>query len=322
MLSAVRRRISPLRLSALAADFSPSTAAPSADPAVSYLISSCGLSPTAAARAAPSVRLASPRAAAQADAVLALLRRYGFSNTDISSTIRKRLTLLNTAPAKSLQPKLEFLASIGIEAPLLQRLVLLNPQILLRSINGHLEPLFASLREVLGSDAGVVAALNKMPFAIRCDAKSFLLTLPQLRDVHGLSAADVSKLVAARPCVLLLSPDRINEIVEAARKVVVEPGIPMFVHVFRVLSTMKAPTLERKFALYRSLGFHKDAVTQMIRRYPLSFTLSEKKILEIVPFLTDKVGLTRDDIVTCPNGQTCSRRAWRSTLGGALCLLC
>jgi mTERF domain-containing protein, mitochondrial len=230
--------------------------------------------------------------------------------------------LLNTAPAKSLQPKLEFLASIGIEAPLLQRLVLLNPQILLRSINGHLEPLFASLREVLGSDAGVVAALNKMPFAIRCDAKSFLLTLPQLRDVHGLSAADVSKLVAARPCVLLLSPDRINEIVEAARKVVVEPGIPMFVHVFRVLSTMKAPTLERKFALYRSLGFHKDAVTQMIRRYPLSFTLSEKKILEIVPFLTDKVGLTRDDIVTCPNGQTCSRRAWRSTLGGALCLLC
>jgi mTERF domain-containing protein, mitochondrial len=320
MLSAVRRRISPLRLSALAADFSPSTAAPSADPAVSYLISSCGLSPTAASRAAPSVLLAFPRAAAQADAVLAVLRRYGFSNTDISSTIRKRPTLLNTAPAKSLQPKLEFLASIGIEPPLLQRLVLLNPQILHRSIKSHLEPLFTSLREVLGSDAGVVAALNKMPFAIRCDAKSFLLTLPQLRDVHGLSAADVSKLVAARPCVLLLSPDRINEIVEAARKVV-EPGIPMFVHVFRVLSTMKAPTLERKFALYRSLGFDKDAVTQMIRRYPLSFTLSEKKILEIVPFLTDKVGLTCDDIVTYPNLLMRSLEVG-STLGGVLCLLC
>ncbi|TVU19366.1 hypothetical protein EJB05_35511, partial [Eragrostis curvula] len=52
--------------------------------------------------------------------------------------------------------------------------------------------------------------------------------------------------------------------------------------------------------LYQRLGFHKDAINLMIGRYPLMVAPSEKKIAEMVGFLTDKAGLTRDDIVAFP----------------------
>ncbi|TVU19364.1 hypothetical protein EJB05_35509, partial [Eragrostis curvula] len=302
MLSAVRRRLLlPLRPGILTAAFSTVNATPAADPTVSYLISSCGLSPGAAARAAPSVRLASPGATAQADAVLALLRRYDFSDAHISSTIRQRPFLLAADPAKTLQPKLEFFASVGIEAPLLPRLILLCPAILHRSVHDHLEPLFASMREVFGSDARVVAALHRKPFVIRCRPKTSLFRIiPLLREVYGLSTDDVSKLVAEHPGIIMLTPDRIHKIVDAVRTFGVEPGNPMFCHVLGTLTEMSAPKLESKIALYQRLGFTKDAVNQMIRRYPLMVTPSEKKITNMVGFLTDKAGLTRDNIVVYP----------------------
>ncbi|KAF8719753.1 hypothetical protein HU200_024508 [Digitaria exilis] len=304
MLAAVRRRLPiPLPLCARAA-------ATNAEPAVSYLISRCGLSPAAAARAAPSVRFASPGAAAQADAVLALLRRYGFSDVDISATVRKLPIVLASDPAKTLQPKLDFLASVGISAPLLPRLIALTPIILHRSVDDHLVPFFATLREVLGaggsdargSDARVVAVLRKAPFVVRCHPKATLLRgLPLLRDVHGLSADDVAKLVALQPGVILQTPDRINEIVDAARRFGAEPGSSMFLHVFEILSKLTASTVESKIALYRRLGFANDSIKLMIGRRPRSLAVSEKKIKEAVGFLTAKAGLSLEDIVAYPN---------------------
>ncbi|KAL6620251.1 hypothetical protein ACP70R_035390 [Stipagrostis hirtigluma subsp. patula] len=300
MLAAVRRRLLPLPLAAFSAATNTSSNA-AADPTVSYLISSCGLSPAAAARAAPSVRLASPDAVAQADAVLALLRRYGFSDADVSGTVRKFPIVLVSDPARTLRPKLDFLASVGIEPPLLPRLVSLSPIILHRSVQDHLAPLFASLREVLGNDARVVTALRNMPFVIRCQPKATLLrTLPLLRDVHGLTADEVSQLVALQPGVIMQGPDRINEIVRASRNIGVEPGSPMFIHVFNILSKLKASTLESKIALYLRLGFDMDSATQMMRRYPSSVAISEKKIEQMVAFLLGKAGLTRQDIVAYP----------------------
>ncbi|TVU19374.1 hypothetical protein EJB05_35519, partial [Eragrostis curvula] len=301
MLAAVGRRLFLLRPGALSAAFSTAKATRAAAPTASYLISSCGLSPGAAARAARSVRLASPGAAAQADTILALLRRYGFSDADISSAVRQLPCLLAANPAKTLQPKFDFFASVGIEAPLLQRLVLISPVILFRSVHDHLEPLFASLREILGSDARVVATLSKHPFVIRCQPKSSLFRIiPLLRDVHGLSADDVAKLIYEHPIVILQTPNRINEIVETARIAGVTPSDPMFFHVLGTLCKMRAPTLESKIVLYQRLGFTKDAINQMIRRYPLVVAPSEKKITNMVGFLTDKAGLTRDDIVVYP----------------------
>ncbi|KAM0916323.1 hypothetical protein ACQ4PT_010381 [Festuca glaucescens] len=206
MLSAARRRLLPLPVRYIAAAFSTATAtatataSAAADPTVFYLESTCALSPAAAARAADSIRLVSPDSTAQADAVLDLLRRYGFSGADISATVRKFPIILVSNPTKTLQPKLDFLASVGISAPLLPKLVSLSPIVLHRSVQDHLAPLFESLREILGSNARVVTALRQMPFVVRCSPKNTLnLGLSALRDVHGVPPGDVSRLVAIHP---------------------------------------------------------------------------------------------------------------------------
>ncbi|CAL5095103.1 unnamed protein product [Urochloa decumbens] len=261
MLAAVRRRHLSFPLGALAAAAFSSTAA--ADPSVSYLISRCGLSPTSAARAAPSV--------------LPGRRRAG-------------------GRPKTLQPKLDFLASVGVSAPLLPRLISVTPILLHHGVEDHLAPLFAALREVLGgSDNRVVAVLRLKPYVARCMPKTTLL-----RDVHGLPADEVASLVALQPSVIMLTPDRINEIVDAVRGVGVEPGSPKFVYVFSVFTKMKATTLESKIAYYRRLSFDSDSITQIIRRHPASMAISEKKISEIVGFLTGKAGLSLEDIVAYP----------------------
>ncbi|KQK06258.1 hypothetical protein BRADI_2g25372v3 [Brachypodium distachyon] len=295
MLSAVRRRIRHLT-----AAFSTSRAA---DATVSYLISACYLSPAAAARAADTIHLASPGFTTQGNAVLDLLRRYGFSEAHISATVRKFPKILVSDAAKTLQPKLDFLASVGITAPLLPKLISLNPALLHRSIQGHLAPLFESLREVLGSDARVLTAIRQMPFVLRCAPKTTLsLALPALRDVHGLSPEDVSKLVAFHPGVILLVPERVDEIVRAVKSTTgVQPGHPKFVCIFAILSKMKTPIIESKIALYQSLGFEKDIVTAMLRRYPLSLAISKEKIIENVEFLVIKAGLSLEDIVSYPS---------------------
>ncbi|KAI5018610.1 hypothetical protein ZWY2020_043498 [Hordeum vulgare] len=303
MLPAARRRLCllPLPLRHFTAAVYPTTSA-TADPTVFYLQSTCALSPTAAARAADSIRLASPESTAQASAVLDLLRRYGFTDAHISATVRKFPIVLVSDPVKTLQPKLDFLASVGINTPLLPRLVSLSPIVLHRSIQDHLAPLFESLRELLGSNARVVTALHHMPFVVRCSPNSTLnLVLPVLRDVHGLPPEDVSKLVAVHPGVIMQAPHRLAEIVQAVKDAGIEPGEPMFVHTFAILSKMKTHTLERKYALYQSLGFQKDSVALMLRRYALAMAISEDKIKENVGFLVGRAGLSLEDIVTYPS---------------------
>ncbi|KAM0865121.1 hypothetical protein ACQ4PT_043488 [Festuca glaucescens] len=301
MLSAARRRLFPLPVRYIAAASSTAAASAAADPTVFYLESTCALSPAAAARAADSIRLVSPDSTAQADAVLDLLRRYGFSDADISATVRKFPIILVSNPTKTLQPKLDFLASVGISAPLLPKLVSLSPVVLHRSIQDHLAPIFESLREILGSNARVVTALRQMPFVVRCSPKNTLnLVLSALRDVHGVPPGDVSRLVAIHPGVILQGPDRLAEIVQAVKNFGMEPGDPKFVHMFVILSKMKTPTLERKIALYQSLGFEKDIVTLMMRRYPPSVAISGEKIKENIGFLVGKAGLSLEDIARYP----------------------
>uniref|UniRef100_J3M761 Uncharacterized protein n=1 Tax=Oryza brachyantha TaxID=4533 RepID=J3M761_ORYBR len=210
--------------------------------------------------------------------------------------------VLASDPTRTLQPKLDFLSSVGITAPLLPKVVSLYPAILHRSIENHLAPLFGSLREVLGSDSNIVAVLRRMPFAIRCNYKAtFLRTLPVLRNVHGLTPSAISQLIGIQPGVILLEPDRVEEIVQTVKDAGIGLANPMFVHVFAAFAKLKASNLEKKFALYRSLGFDKDDVAVMLQRCPAMIRVSDEKLKKVVGFLIGKAGLSREDIIKFPN---------------------
>ena len=85
-----------------------------ADTTVSYLVNSCGLSPESAIAASHKVKFQSVE---KSHSVLALLRDYELSETQISNAIKKHPQILVVDANKTLKPKLEFLYSIGIQKP-------------------------------------------------------------------------------------------------------------------------------------------------------------------------------------------------------------
>ncbi|PRQ26297.1 putative transcription regulator mTERF family [Rosa chinensis] len=109
------------------------------DSTVFYLISSCGLSPEAAIVASHKVKLQSLE---EPNSVLALLRRYEFSNTQISTLVRKHPHILVADAKKTLVPKLEFFCSIGISRLDLARTLTYN----------HIVPNYSFVKGVVLSD--------------------------------------------------------------------------------------------------------------------------------------------------------------------------
>ncbi|XLT04891.1 hypothetical protein HN51_043640, partial [Arachis hypogaea] len=89
---------------------------------ISYLIATCGFSPKTAALLSQKVHFKTPE---KPNAVLALLRKYGFSETQ-AKYIQKRPMLLLTDAEKISKPKLKFFSSIGISRVDLPKLVIEN----------------------------------------------------------------------------------------------------------------------------------------------------------------------------------------------------
>ncbi|XLR41462.1 hypothetical protein HN51_019654 [Arachis hypogaea] len=99
---------------------------------ISYLIATCGFSPETAVLLSQKVHFKTPE---KPNAVLALLRKYGFSETQIANYIQKRPMLLLTDAEKIIKPKLKFFSSIGIFSSVdLPKLVIENQTLLARSL--------------------------------------------------------------------------------------------------------------------------------------------------------------------------------------------
>ncbi|CAN6697225.1 unnamed protein product [Malus baccata var. baccata] len=124
---------------------------------VNYLIYSCGLSPECAISASKWVKLRSPK---RADSVLSLLRNHGFSETQISSIVRNHCPVLNSNPEKTLMPKLEFFASLGVSKGDLAKALAYGPKLLSTSLEKQIAPTYDFLRSLL-SQKNVISVLRR-----------------------------------------------------------------------------------------------------------------------------------------------------------------
>ncbi|XP_050366957.1 LOW QUALITY PROTEIN: uncharacterized protein LOC126785340 [Argentina anserina] len=149
------------------------------DSAVSYLISSCGLSPEAAIKASNKVKLKSFE---KPDSVLALLREYEFSDTQILTLVRRHPQVILADAQKTLLPKLEFFCSIGISRLDLAKTLVYNPLLLSRSLRNHFVPAYTFLKKVVISDLKVVS----IPYEVRILMKGPEFFSQLVVEVHQL----------------------------------------------------------------------------------------------------------------------------------------
>ncbi|CAA0831827.1 Mitochondrial transcription termination factor family protein [Striga hermonthica] len=264
--------------------------------AFSYLVSSCGLAPDVAARASSKLHLKSPE---NPDAVLNLLREYGFTAADISVMVTRWPNVLCSCPDKTLLPKLEFFTSIGV-LPILAGKLSRAPNALWYSLKNSFIPSYAFLKNLLGSDKLVVQVFKRDPLIFGwCLTGDFSSNLSILA-ARGVPSSSLVSLVTSQPRVLNASPEKLSSQVDRA----IEMGFPVskdaFLKAIRVLVGFEESTLKRKMEVYRQCGWSDSDIRTAFLSQPLCLALSEKKILKSMAFLVDKFGCAPGDVARCP----------------------
>ncbi|XP_047043708.1 uncharacterized protein LOC124647902 [Lolium rigidum] len=261
---------------------------------VSYLIS-CGLSPTAAAAATTGQRLRIC-STEKAEAVCALLRDYGFANADIVRTLRSATSILTVDPERILRPKLDFLASIGLEP----RKIASAPFLLVRSLDKHLVPSMQFLRGIIGSDDDLRLGFSRVPRALMADVDKNMRPAVEALRRCGLTEAAISKLVVINMGMLMASPDRIREVFEELKAIGMRIPDSRFVYCFSAMCGVKRGTWRRKLELFQSFGVSEGEVLEAFKTQPTIVLLADESIERKVRFLLDELKLGMTDIMLHP----------------------
>ncbi|XWS31678.1 hypothetical protein CRYUN_Cryun23aG0096600 [Craigia yunnanensis] len=265
---------------------------------VTYLINSCGLSSESAISAFEKVQFQSPD---RPDLILALLRNYGFSRTQISNLIRKRPVLLLSNPENIFLPKLEFFRSIGLSSCDLARTLSSDPTLLIRNLENQLIPSYEFLKSVLLSNEKIVSALKRTTWIFLEDpSKNLMPNIAYLREL-GVPQNCVSLLLTHFPEAVMQKHEDFCGIVREVKEMGFEPRKSTFVLAVHALSGKGNNSIwEKCFEVYKRWGWSKDDILTAFRKHPHSMMLSEKKIMKSMDYFVNKMGWPSRVIAQCP----------------------
>ncbi|CAA0828171.1 Mitochondrial transcription termination factor family protein [Striga hermonthica] len=262
----------------------------------SYLVSSCGLAPDVAVRASSKIQLKSPE---KPDAVLNLLREYGFTATDISVMVTRWPNVLCACPDKTLLPKLEFFASIGVPLPLLASSLSRTPYVLWHNLKNSIIPSYDFLRNLLGSDKLVVQVFKRTPMIFDLYLVDNLKSNLSFLASRGFPWPSLVSLVTFEPTMFLAPQEKLSSCMDRAIEMGFDVSNNAFSKAIRVLVGYDESTLKRKMEVYRKCGWSEYDIKTAFLSQPLCMALSEKKILANMGFLVDKLGWAPGDVARC-----------------------
>ena len=264
---------------------------------VSYLINSCGLSPKSALLASHKVHFENPD---KPDLVLNLLKESGFNDTQITKLVTKIPLLLLSHPKNTLLPKFEFLRSIGVSGSDLPRILSLNPDMLRRSLKNNLIPCYDFLKSLLFENEKVITALGRSQRALLSNGtKTMVQNIALLREV-GAPPSTISFLVTRSPSVAFSKPSKFVKAVQDVKEMGFDPSKFAFVQAILVVLSIKKPTWEYKFEIFRRWGWSKEDTLLAFRKFPNFMLLSDEKITKVMNFVVNKLGRPSMDILMNP----------------------
>ncbi|KAK7316684.1 hypothetical protein RJT34_00323 [Clitoria ternatea] len=260
---------------------------------VSYLINSCGLSPESAKKISKKMILKNPETS---NAVIALLRHYGFSKTHVARLVEKQPSLLAANAEKTLLPKLKFFQSIGVSNVDMPKILVANYLILLRSLKKCLIPRYEIIRSVVRDDHEVVRALRNAPRAfIYCDIMKFLVPNVKVLSQCGVPQSSISLLMVHFPSVLYLNHSRFMEAVKTVAEIGCDPLKTSFVLAVQVLATTSKVAWESKLEVYEKWGWSRDMALRAFRKFPNFMKLSEETIAKKLSILVNDMGFSSSE---------------------------
>ncbi|GKV41359.1 hypothetical protein SLEP1_g48900 [Rubroshorea leprosula] len=191
-------------------------------PTVSYLTGSCGLSLDKAISASRFVQIENTEGP---DSVLRLLESHGFTKSNIIRLISKYPKFLLANPEKTLRPKIEFFESLGIVGEDLTKILCSHVNILSRSLEKKILPLFVPNISRLRAEEVVneVKAMGfdpaKKTFILAIRSKAFVSReiwekRKELLMSYGWSEKQFQLAVVMRPDFMLTSEKKMRKMMD------------------------------------------------------------------------------------------------------------
>ncbi|CAM8960773.1 unnamed protein product [Rhodiola kirilowii] len=233
------------------------------------------------------------------DAVLNLLKSYGFSGVQIAGLIKQRPSFTGIK-CKTLVPKLKFLREKGFSGKSLADLISINPAILNRGLESQLEVAWDILKKKFGTDEQVVAIVKRAPrFLTSYLGKNLQPNIIMLQE-EGVHQASILKLVMLQPWVILEKPERMAYAIKAVKELGRHPSSLMFIHVLRSIIPVNEETWISKMEMFKKLGWTEQEIRHMLQHYPLCFSTSDEKIRASWDFFMNEVKYDRSMIIGYP----------------------
>ncbi|KAK1318665.1 hypothetical protein QJS10_CPB04g00420 [Acorus calamus] len=220
---------------------------------VSYLTSSCGLSPEATLKASKWFTLKTPK---NADLVLDFLRNHGFDHTHIAKVITRSPRLLEFHPERNLKPRMDFLTRYGFSGSQLMKILSEDPMIFTRSLERHIAPSLEILKGIVGTKEDVIEAINRSTYLLNSSVykKRLMPKISSLRD-HGVPASHVTKFLLMHPNMFCTwDPNRFRTSVVKVHGMGFNPLSTRFVEAVKTMYIIKSGW-EEKSELYMNLGW-------------------------------------------------------------------
>ncbi|XP_068344984.1 transcription termination factor MTERF6, chloroplastic/mitochondrial-like [Pyrus communis] len=263
---------------------------------VNYLINSCGLSPEGAISASKWVKLRSPK---RADSVLSFLRNHGLSETQISRIVRNHSPVLNSNTEKTLLPKLEFFASLGVSRGDLAKTLAYGPKLLSTSLEKRIAPTYDFLRSLL-SQKNVVSVLKRGSWIfVEGHSKKVAPNIEVLKK-SGMPQSCISLLLTYHPSTLKLKPKDLGQLVDELSEMGFDLQKSTSVLAMNALCVRNRSVWNRSRKIYKRWGWSEDDVLAAFRSQPNCMIVSEKKLIRALEFLVNEMGWSSKMIAKSP----------------------
>ena len=261
--------------------FYTSTTSQSHSFAVSYLINNLGFSPQAALKASKRLRFNTPQ---KADSVLAFFKSHGFSDSQISSIVRKQPQIL-TCDTQRVLPKFEFLASKGASSSDIVLVVTRNPIFVNSSLEKNIIPTYELMKSFFQSDEKTLYCIVTCPFVFMGDR---LAQNVKLLVDEGVSYATIGYLFRTRASVLL-SHD-LRKAVDEVKELGFDPSKILFGIALMAKTAVPKSGWDAKVDAFKSWGWSEEAISEAFRRQPLYMLTSKDKINEVMRLWVNQLG--------------------------------
>ncbi|KAL8514063.1 hypothetical protein ACS0TY_013248 [Phlomoides rotata] len=221
----------------------------------------------------------------KSDSIISFFRETGFSNTHLEKIVKYKPAFITSNLEKTLKPKIKILQDLGISNDDIADIFANNASVLFRSLNNRVLPALSVLRGLLGSDGEVIKLLKRSAWFIGNDLEKSVVPNVEFFKNKSVPMISIIRCLHNFPRFFLQKPEYVRKYAKKAEEMGATPTSNMYIYAVRIVGSMCDEVWERKLQTLRNLGFSEEDILNALRKYPLCFGVSVKKMKKVKEIL-------------------------------------